>query len=196
VDIRDRFYSLRDREPFAKRSQASYDSATPIFDEDLVDVTGNPGAVLADGSPGWKLDLGGKVLSDSLTVNGVVLFTTYEPAAASACESDGSGEVYAVTINAGDAALDLDRDGAITVDDLSAALEEGGIPGAPRIEVVRPGVPGSGGPGEPGDPGNPGDPPPPAQGADTRCYAGAESMTACMPLGGLVRTFWKRTLVN
>jgi type IV pilus assembly protein PilY1 len=200
ADVLDRFYSLRDREAFTKRSQASYDAATPMFDHDLVDITDNPvGTALSDDAAGWKLDLEGKVLSDSLTVNGVVLFTTYEPAAASACESEGSGQVYAVTIDAGAATLDLNRDGVVTEDDLSAALEEGGVPGAPRVEVVRPGAPGSGDPDNPGDPGGvpqPGDPPPPAQSADTRCYAGAELMSACVPLDTVVRTFWMRTLVN
>lgn len=198
--VRDRFYSLRDREPFTRRSQAAYDTAVPIFDEALEDITAHTvGIALPEGSPGWKLDLEGKVLSDSLTLNGVVLFTTYRPATASACESDGSGEVYAVSIASGEAALDLNRDGEITEEDLSAALGEGGIPGAPRVEVARPGAPGPEGPAEPGGPTDPapgGDPAPPPDSATVRCYAGTELMVACVPLDTTLRTFWKRTLVN
>jgi Tfp pilus tip-associated adhesin PilY1 len=148
--------------------------------------------MLHEGSPGWKIDLAGKVLSESLTVNGVVLFTTYRPATASACASDGSGEVYAVTIDTGAAALDLNRDGEVLGDDLSVALDQPGIPGAPRIEVVTPGATGPGGAGPGG-----GAPTNPEQGGGTtRCYVGVELMSRCVSLGTLLRTFWKRALVN
>jgi len=193
TSIRDRFYSLRDREPFVKRSKANYDATPPIFDEELVDITGYPGGVtLPEDSAGWKLDVQGKVLSDSLTVNGVVLFTTYRPGVASACASDGSGEVYAVTIGSGAAALDLNRDGEVLEDDRSVALQEDGVPGPLRVEVVTPGVAGGEGPGVPGGE----EAPAPEESGNTRCYVGGEQLGACVRLRAIVRTYWKRTLVN
>jgi type IV pilus assembly protein PilY1 len=209
TNVRDRFYALRDREPFAKRSQASYESSAPLFDDMLFDLGEAPaGARLPEGSPGWKIDLDGKVLSDSLTVNGVVLFTTYRPAAASGCESEGSGEVYAVTVDTGTAALDLNRDGEVTEGDLHVALSGPGIPGALQLQLPGSSAPGggsgnpadSGGPGSPGGPGGVGSggspPSDPAQDANARCYAGTERLPACMPINTVVRTFWKRTLVH
>jgi type IV pilus assembly protein PilY1 len=190
--VSERFYSLRDGQAFARLSQAAYEDMEPIFDDDLIDIAANPaGTALPEGSPGWKLPLEGKVVAGSVTANGVVLFTTYTPAATGAerCE-DGIGVVYALTIEGGQAALDLDNDGELTVDDRSAVLEEPGIPPGPRIEITPPSE--GEAPDEPDAPPSPGDAPT----SRTRCYVGDERLTACIALGTLKRTFWKRTLVN
>lgn len=83
----DRFYSIRDR-----------DGATSIIESDLVDV--RSGAVPPDAA-GWKLDLapGEKVLNESVTANGTILFTTYTPG--SSCIADGSTVAYGLRLDTG-----------------------------------------------------------------------------------------------
>jgi type IV pilus assembly protein PilY1 len=189
--VHDRFYSVRDREPFMRRSQSAYDAATPLFDADLIDITSSPqGALIPDDAPGWKLDLGvtaERVLTESITASGTILFTTHRPATADSadCEPTGTNRVYAVKVNSGTAALDLNDDEQITEDDRSSSLDQQGLPGELRIELEGPA--GSATlPGAPSTPDSPG----------SRCYVGAESMSACMTIDALIRTFWKRTSVN
>jgi type IV pilus assembly protein PilY1 len=190
--VRNRFYSIKDRAPFTKRSQADYDSASPVLDADLTDLTAvSPGA----DSPGWKLDLaaGEGVLSESLTANGVVLFTTHQPGAAvegSLCASDDdTNRAYAVRIDTGAPALDLNHDAAVTDADRSVVLQQKGIPASVRIEVPRPGQ------GAPTDPSVPGGSPS-AQDRAPLCLVGAEQLNQCVPFDAVLRTFWKRTSVN
>ncbi len=196
--VQNRFYSLRDLEPFVMRSQASYDSATPVFDADLANVTSNPPAArLPEGSPGWKLDLAsnGAVLTESTTANGVVLFTTHQPAASvdgTDCAS-GINRVYAVRVDSGDAALDLNGDMQITQADRSAALKQTGAPVEPRVELTLP-APGS--PSAPATPGTPGAPAPDGTSVQARCLVGAELMNQCVQIDTVIRTFWKRLSVN
>jgi type IV pilus assembly protein PilY1 len=85
----DRFYAVRDKQPYTPWTQATYNAWTPITDADLYDVTSNiinPGTTLAH--PGWKLRFGltgygatdgEKVLADSITVASTVMFNTYYP---------------------------------------------------------------------------------------------------------------------
>jgi type IV pilus assembly protein PilY1 len=203
--VNDRFYSLRDREPFVKRAQAAYDSAQPLYDGDLTEIAAaSPSVSLPGGSSGWKLSLvlngessGEKVLSESLTANGVVLFTTWQPAVAGgeACEANGTNRVYAVRVQDGAAALDLNEDSKVTAEDLYSTLAQDAVVGRPRIEIVRPGGrPGAADdPREPGGSDEPDDNGPPG---GTRCYAGTEQLGRCVPLDTVIRTFWKRTSVN
>jgi hypothetical protein len=198
--IQNRFYSIRDREPFVRRSQEAYDSATPIFDTDLTDITAAAqGAQVPPESAGWKLALnlngtGEKVVAESLTANGVILFTTYEPVGldAAGCDMPGTSRIYAVTVGSGDAALDLNTDAEVTTDDRFDTLAQPGVAGEPRIEWVLPGDssgqpenPGGGAPGTPGSPQH-----------STRCYVGTELLNTCVPFGTLLRTFWKRESIN
>jgi hypothetical protein len=53
----DRFYALRDYNPFVKLTQAQYDAITPITDVDLADITDSVAPRLADDVPGWRLEL-------------------------------------------------------------------------------------------------------------------------------------------
>ncbi len=206
LGVRDRFYSIRDREPFVKRSQADYDAATPLFDADLPDITASPQTARVPGeAPGWKLDLalngassGEKVLAESLTANGVILFTTYQPGTttgAAGCETNGTNRVYAVRVDSGAAALDQNGDKQITTADRYSTLVQQGIAGQPRIDLAMPGevrVPGSP-PAPPGGPVEPGSDP---ALSGTHCFVGAELMNQCVPMGTVIRTFWKRTSVN
>ena len=83
--IRDRFYALRDYQPFNRRIQSSYNSATPITDAALVDVTTNTQTPVRDTDLGWKIELrsngwrGEKVLAQSITIDGVIFFPTFTP---------------------------------------------------------------------------------------------------------------------
>ena len=207
TDVHDRFYSLRDREPFVKRTQSDYDEAQPLFDATLTNVSPSAGsAQVPDGSPGWKLDLtlnglnsGEKVLAESLTANGVVLFTTYQPAIAAkeSCDANGTSRVYAVRVDTGSAALDLNDDAKVTEEDLSSTLAQPAVGVEPRIELVMPVAhPPDTSPNGPDTPGTPDVPPANAAASSTRCFVGAELMTRCVPLGTVLRTFWKRTTVN
>lgn len=195
--VHDRFYSLRDRSPFSALSQRTYDAATPILDADLVDVTGAPfDSRVPPEAAGWKLDLhssntpfGERVLAESVTANGVILFTTVQPGA-NGCVSDGAARVYAVKVDTAQPALDLNDDGQLTVDDLSAPLSAPGVPTSVQIELVPPGegTPPIGEPPSPPTPGNENL----AQRENARCRVGAEALAHCVPFRTLIRTFWRR----
>jgi hypothetical protein len=143
---------------------------------------------------------GEKVLAESLTANGVILFTTWQPAIASGegCDAGGTNRIYAIRLEDGTAALDLNDDAKVTTEDLYSTLAQDGIAGRPDIEIVRPGRPpeAESDPPEPGDsddPDAPGDDPVPG---NTRCYVGDEQLGQCVPLETVIRTFWTRTSVN
>lgn len=119
---KDRFYAIRDYDAFQARSQTSYDTATPIVEGDLVDVTdfvaGAPVPV-PQGSPGWKFELrtsggfvGEKVLAESRTFDNKIFFTSFEPgaaASASNCEPAlGTNRLYVVSIFDGAPVNNLD----------------------------------------------------------------------------------------
>jgi type IV pilus assembly protein PilY1 len=205
VNARNRFYSLRDRDPFMKRSQAEYDAASPVLDADLTPVTSAASGV-PDDSPGWKLDLaaGEQVLTEPVTANGVVMFTTHEPGASvegSLCASHDTNRVYALRVESAAAALDLNKDARVTDADRSAVLEQKAV--APGVRIELPGT-GQGGPAVP-LPGTPANPPPGTPGtpgapaASTtapKCLIGAELLNTCVQLDTVLRTFWKRTTAN
>jgi len=187
ASVQDRFYSLRDYDPFVKRTQSAYDAATPLRDTDL-----------SGGAAGWSLDLthpGEKVVADSLTVDGAVMFTTYEPSSpggATSCEEEGVSRVYVIWLEDKSAVLDLNDDSKVTDDDRSAPLTQTGIADGPRIELpktAKPAPPTSD-PTTPADPGDPNEP------SATRCLVGAEVLKHCVPIGRVLRTYWKRNTVN
>jgi Tfp pilus tip-associated adhesin PilY1 len=114
----ERFYSIRDRRPFGKMTQAEYDALTPILDEDLS----------AEGTPlGWKLDLrpGEKVLAESITADGTILFSTYMPA--STCGEEGTASVYALQLDSGTPAL--------VFGSAPLALSQAGLSGELKIAI-------------------------------------------------------------
>ena len=194
--VRNRFYSLRDRNPFVRRSQADYDAASPVLDADLTPITAATSSVSQD-SPGWKLDLGSReqVLAEPVTANGVVMFTTHEPGASldgSLCASNDTNRVYALRVESAAAALDLNGDMEVTDADRSAVLEQKGV--APGVRIETPG-PQQGAPSEPsgGTPGAPAAPPATAPSRAPTCLVGAELLTECVPLDTVLRTFWKQT---
>ncbi len=126
--VKDRLYSIRDRQPFTRRTQSEYNALQPMLDSDLIDITTSPvGFRVPDYALGWRLDLasGEKALAESLTANGVILFTTFKAevsGGAVGCTANGANRVYAVRADNGTAAVDLNRDGVITAEDRSSLL--------------------------------------------------------------------------
>jgi len=134
--VTDRFYSIRDRQPFTRRAQSDYNALQPMLDSDLTDITTSPfGFRVPDYALGWRLDLpsGEEVLAESLTANGVILFTTFKAAAS----GGGENRIYAVRADSGTAAVDLNRDVVITPEDRSSLPMQGGMAGEPCISLSR-----------------------------------------------------------
>jgi type IV pilus assembly protein PilY1 len=162
--IHDRFYSLRDRTPFARPTQDEYNALAIIKDTDtnLVDVSTNIKPTIPDGALGWKMDLnvpswaGEKVLAESLTFANTILFTTYLPAARKANGSNscvafqGSNRLYAVSVLDGSPVLNrdgsADADGNVSkigdeIEDRWDDLSQGGIAPEPVILFPETSVP-------------------------------------------------------
>jgi type IV pilus assembly protein PilY1 len=123
----DRFYSIRDYNPFKKLTQAQYNAITPATESDLVDVTNNVNATIPAGGAGWMLQLtrpGEKVLAESRTFNNQVFFTTFEPGAGAGgnvtnCQPAlGTNRLYTVSVYNGGPVTNLD--GSLATDPLSA----------------------------------------------------------------------------
>jgi type IV pilus assembly protein PilY1 len=133
----DRFFALRDRTVGSKLSQSTYNSmaSTSLLPSDLVDVTSNLSPTLATDVKGWYIDLvaygagrGEKVLAESTTVEGEILFTTYTPPTATVqpCDANQFGNARAYRIRA--------EDGAALGPDRSTQIDVAGIP--PGVTVV------------------------------------------------------------
>ncbi len=148
TETQDRFYGLRDYNVFAQLSQTDYDaiSANPIRDGDpqLVDVTSDPTPIIPAGALGWKLLLPGeKVLSESRTFNGTVIFTTFSPSTSpSACvPGRGSNKLYQVNILDASPVTNLDGMGGsetLTVQDRARQLAQTGIAPTPTFLFPSP----------------------------------------------------------
>jgi type IV pilus assembly protein PilY1 len=191
--IEDRFYSVRDYEPFNPLSQAQFDTFDAITDGDLADITTNVNPLVPDGAPGWKLELrlpggfeGEKVLAESRTFNNVIFFPTYLPsgtAGSDPCAPAGTNRAYAVSVNDGRPVIDINRDNQTTPEDRYSRLAQGGI--APEFTFFFPGrVDGDPDPG--GEPG-PG-------GLPVRCAVGVEIVNGlCTAAGSQVRTYWRQS---
>jgi type IV pilus assembly protein PilY1 len=189
TETHDRLYFIRDRNPFVRLSQAAYDASSPITESDLIDLTGRiSAAVVPAGSAGWTLDLraagswaGEKSLAEALTLEGVALFTSFEPAPGSQCADSGRNRVYALRIEQGRPAYDQNEDGRVSDDDAAGVLEQRGIAGEPELKMP------SSGNGPP-NPGGPETGPLPS----LACTVGTESVAACLAPRRLQRTFWQR----
>jgi len=188
----ERFYSLRDMNPYAQLSQADYNNWKPILDTDgddsdqkgLVDVTADPaGTAVTSEASGWKLTLtraGEKVMSESTTVNNVLLFTTFQPTSttgAGACYPTAVNRVYALTAFGGKPAINFKEgtagDEELTNEDISTELKQKDtIVGDVAVAVQR-------------DEQSSIAPP-------TICLAGMEVLKKCVDIGGTIRTFWNR----
>ena len=200
----DRFYSIRDREPFDPRPQSSYDAAKPILFSDLVNISASLDSThLPFDAPGWMIEMsaaGEKIVADSVTVNGVVMFTTFQPSGtAGSCEVTGSTRVYAVRVETARVGADLNGDGKITSADISIALPTLGPPAAITVRLRAPSDGGptagatsahssSAGAIGAGDSA-------PARSTPTLtpiCLVGSETLKTCASATALIRTFWQR----
>jgi type IV pilus assembly protein PilY1 len=199
LDTQDRFYSLRDHRPFARLTQAQYDSSTVITEADvnLIDVTTDIAPTIPPGASGWRMDLrrpaagwtGEKSLSEARTIQSWIQFSTYEPNNASTVVSNsctpgvGTNRLYTVSAYTGAPVLDRENptDPPDSTDDRDTELSQGGI--APEVVWLFP---------SPEDPVN-------CVGADCRpppqCLVGLENCGVGVNLAP-VRTFWRQTGVN
>jgi type IV pilus assembly protein PilY1 len=191
-ETEDYFFSLRDRNPYGKLTQAEYGAVTPLVPGDLVDLTADiMGTAVAADAAGWRIGLvaagdwaGEKVLAESTTVNGIVLFPTYQPAApdeiTDPCHPQSTNRVYAMTVDGGKPAINFSDDdaGDPDYDDPGAGLDEDdlyttlaqkeGIVGEITVGILR-------------------------KEDRTICIAGVEVLSKCVSGGNTVRTFWQRT---
>ena len=140
----DRFYSIRDKNVFAKMTQAEYDLFTPVTDAELVEISGQVGTVIGPNQRGWKFTLPAdqKVLSTSLTLNDELFFVAFSPdaAGAAACSaSAGRNFLYRVSVANGDPITDLSTVVPGTEDSERVSdLAQGGIAPSPKILFPSP----------------------------------------------------------
>lgn len=196
-ETRDRFYSLRDNAPFTKYTQTQYNSLTATLDGDLVDITTDVTATVATGSRGWKLLLndggswiGEKVLAESITISGVILFPTFIPLGedpSNPCTARMVNRAYAIRVENGRPNFDWDDDESLETSDRYTELKQSGI--AAEISVllnsrfIEDDDDGD-------DDGDPEDPPPEVPG--TTCNSGVEILGRCPSTDSGVRTYWQR----
>ena len=199
VATQDRFYSLRDHLPFARLTQAQYDTATVITEADvnLIDITTTLSPTIPPGATGWRLDLrrpaagftGEKSLSEARTIQSMIQFTTYEPNNASTPASQtcspgvGINRLYTISAFTGAPVFDREspEDPPDSVDDRETELAQGGI--APEVVWLFP------------SPDNPAICVGAACRPDPVCLVGLESCGVGVNLAP-VRTFWRQDGVN
>jgi type IV pilus assembly protein PilY1 len=183
LNTNDRFYSIRDRSPYTKLND--YSGVVPVLDASLPEVTTQ--TVLST-APGWKFNItrnGEKILAESTTVNGVILFPSFQPGAAGGasgpCYPTNTNRVYALGVDSGKAVLDFNDDGT---NDLSTDLNQTGIVGQINVGILQQTGVDSDGDGVPDSEEN----------GNTVCLAGVEVLSKCVSAGGTIRTFWRRNV--
>jgi type IV pilus assembly protein PilY1 len=199
----DRFYSVRDYNGFSPMTQAQLNTVPMIVDATaagtpkLLDITASANPVIPDAGPGWQLMLNGhpdwtageKVLVPSRTFNDQVIFTTYTPntnVPVDPCVGVGTGtnRVYAVSVFNGAPTIDRNKDGALTTDERSQDLRQGGI--APETAFLFPSDNGGGGGG--GGGGGPG--------GNVTCLSGVEVLGVCTNFNQRRKTYWREGQAN
>lgn len=137
----DRFYALRDPDPFDSLTQAQFNAreADPITDADLMDIRDvvdkeSLESLLATDANGWKMELragtdtwsGEKVLAEARTFDNRIYFTTFTPggsASANDCRPRlGTNRLYMVDLFTGRPITNLD--GSADGDDDSLTAED------------------------------------------------------------------------
>jgi len=145
--VTDHFYMIKDEGVLT----GTFDMDAGMAD--LVNVTNLIGDTDANGtsdaaeiindetSPkdGWYIDFansGEKVISNSVTFNNAVIFTTYTPPGASgnSCDAQtGTSRIYGMKVTDGNPYIDSNYDGQLTELDRSAALTTAGIAPEPQV---------------------------------------------------------------
>jgi type IV pilus assembly protein PilY1 len=142
-DTRDAFYSVRDFDVWNVRATSDYTVAKTILESQLIDITDTLGPVAAS-AKGWKIEMrrpswrGEKVLAESVTVNGVVIFPTFTPLSpdpAQPCLARTANKVFAVNAVNGSPAQRWSESstGPLGVDDRAKEVDVGGI--APSLSI-------------------------------------------------------------
>ncbi len=162
TDVINRFYVIKDYTPYSvpstyqtkleapltKISLASGESANPnlLYNATSLMTDGKSALtsdmqILMNNGAGWYVTFGNdaeKVLSESTTFSGAIIFTTFSPTGGSTttvCGPDtGASRIYALDQKWATAAIDLDGDGDTDSDDTSDLLAHSGI--APRPVVI------------------------------------------------------------
>ena len=191
----DHFFLLRDKNPFGRMSAADYAGFQPVIDGDLVDITANVGNTrVPPAAPGWKLEMrlnggwsGEKILNEAITVDGTLLFTSYQPQLAAQinpCQpANGVNRAYALRVDEGQPAFDVNHDHVINASDLFQDLAQSGIAGEVSLAVES----------TAGREHHEGDLPVDALGRRSLCVVGVEVLQHCVAPSGVVRTFWQRS---
>lgn len=162
TDVHDRFYMIRDNDVYGPPRDANGNISYPstLSESNLYDATANligqgtateqaTAVTQLNGSSGWYISLdkpdgtweGEKVLSESLTVQNQILFTTFTPVVNNAVQnscapSQGTARVYHVNLLDATPVKNYDQVGsadALTRSDRPVALARGGIPPEPVL---------------------------------------------------------------
>lgn len=146
--VQDRFYSIRDYAVYRLPRDGAGDVSYPAFNEsDLTDVTTYTTGVEPAVTNGWFIDMesnGEKVLSEAVTANYQIVFTSYLPESSSgACSAAvGSGSVYVLDLFNAAPVLNLDEtlsidplvdNDLLTKSDRKRELRQMGIPPSPKV---------------------------------------------------------------
>lgn len=191
VTTEDRFYAIRDYR-LGAMSQASFDALTVTLDSDMSEIsrtTGAPSGSVA--SKGWKLPMSSaeKVLSSSITLDGVVMFTTFVPAATvtNAClPTTGSARSYTLNLTTGTKYFS----------DLYETFETTGLPSQVNI-VSEDRIVSTGGDTDPPNDGDDGDgDTDDSEGPSGTCLSGVSILGNCVDFGTRVKTFWTESGAN
>ena len=160
-----RFYLIRDFYPYTAPSSYSTKTEAPLTKSSLAEDESpdptklyNATALMTEGESaltssmrqlvsrggGWYVTFsneGEKVLSESTTFAGAVIFTTFSPSSSTVigCGADtGQSRTYALGQSNAMSVIDLDGDGDLDANDSSVTLTQSGI--APRpVVIYRPG---------------------------------------------------------
>ena len=188
----DRFYSIRDFNPFTALSQSQYNALTVIHDVDLVDITNSLAPTVPAAAVGWKLLLeqpgtswvGEKVLTSASTFNNQILFVTYTPnvsGTANTCQpSIGLNKFYAMSVLNGAPVANLNNLNNTSITDRSMSLAQTGI--APSLAFLFPA------PTQQVD--SNGNPIPTPTKSSVVCTSGGEVLGVCKRFSSRVKTYW------
>jgi type IV pilus assembly protein PilY1 len=175
-DVDDRFYSVRDYQPFNRRTPKSWEDVKPITDAQLVDVTSKIDSPVTDGANGWKIELQGdgeKILAESITANGVIQFPSFTPTGVNKdnpCLATTLNRAWQVYLENGMPYVVKDANKP-TAQDRYTDLKQGGIAPGTAIIMTQ---------DEDGK-----------KGREPICLNGVEAKS-CPKIGDVTRTFWER----
>lgn len=165
--VENRFYLIKDYSPYAPLNYDNYIAkteaatsettlgaganadptklynATALMTDGKIALTSSMQRIMMNGG-GWYVTFateGEKVLAESTTFSGAVIFTTFAPTGvtSNACGADtGTSRVYTLGQETAMSVIDLDGDGDLDASDSSKVLAHSGI--APRpVVIYRPG---------------------------------------------------------